>query len=155
MPMPTEDDIQRMHRYFAVECNNNAWELAERAERTGDEEEEMIRLSEVAAWHWSKVGTAINFARADMLRGWVCCLVGWAGDARAYADRVSTQLQARPEGMSAWDSAFTALLEAYARRTESDEPGFQAALDGLDTHRAALDEDDQQIFDQFRSRIAP
>lgn len=154
MPLPTENDVQRMHRYFAVECNNNAWALAELSERTDEQKEEMIRLAEVAAWHWSKVGKPFNLARADMLLGWVCCLVGWAGDARSYTDRVTAQLKAEPEDASAWDHAFGALLEAYTRQAEEDQAGLQAALTALDTSRASLDADDQQVFDQFRSQLS-
>ena len=144
-----------MHRYFAVECNNNAWELAERDERTKEQEQEMISLAEVASWHWSKVGTPINFARADMLLGWVCCIVGWDGDARAYTDRVHKQLDAQPKGVGTWDTAFAALLEAYTRLAEGDRAAFESAVSELDAPRSALDEDDKKVFDSFHARIRP
>ena len=155
MPMPTEEEVQRMHRYFAIECNNNAWELAERGERTKEQEQEMISLSEVAAWHWSKVGTPINAARADMLRGWVCCVVGWGTDARVYTDRVHNKLADQPEGINNWDTAFAALLEAYTRLVQGDQAAFETAMSELDTPRQSLDEDDKKVFDSFRTRIRP
>ena len=155
MPMPSEEEIQRMHRYFAVQCNNQAWDLAERDNRSDAQTEEMIRCAEVAAWHWSKVGKPINDARANMLLGWVCCILGWAGDARGHTDRVNAQLQAKPDGVSEWDRAFTALLETYTRRTEGDDADFQTAFAALDTYREKLEDDDQQVFDRFRLSISP
>lgn len=155
MPMPTEEEVQRMHRYFAVQCNNQAWDLIDLDNRSDAQTEEMIRCAKVAAWHWSKIGKPINDARANMLLGWVCCTVGWAGDARGHTDRVNAQLAAEPEGVNEWDRAFTAILEAYTRQAEGNESGFQDALAELDTNRKKLDDDDQKVFDQFRSSICP
>lgn len=154
MPLPEQDEIDRFHRYFAVECNNNAWELADLADRSDEQTQEMIRLAEVAAWHWSKVGRPIHFARADMLLGWACCLVGQSEYARGYTDAVRTQLDAEPEGLCEWDNAFLALLEAYTLVNEGVLSGLDDVSAGLDSARAKLnDEEERQVFDRFRSVV--
>jgi len=154
MPLPTEDEIERMHRYFAVECNNQAWDLADLDNRTDAQTEEMTRCAKAAAWHWSKVGKPINHARANMLLGWVCCNVGWAGDARTYTDRVSAQLQAEPEGVSAWDEALLTLLEARTCLAEGNQEEYDAASAKLDLARAKLnDEEEQAVFDRYRAGL--
>ena len=151
MPLPTDEEVQRMHRYFAVECNNNAWDLADLADRSDEQTHEMIRLAEVAAWHWSKVGKPINFARADMLLGWVCNLVGQSAYAQSYTGAVRTQLAAKPEGMSEWDNAFFLLLEAFTRINQGVLSGTDEVSAGLDAARARLNnKEEQEVFDRFR-----
>ena len=66
MPEPPFD-LAKAHRWFAVECNNQAWELVEKPSRTPDEVERMIRLAHTAAWHWDAVGTDLNRQRAECL----------------------------------------------------------------------------------------
>lgn len=153
MPLPTEQEIERMHRYFAVECNNQAWELAELNSRTPEQSEEMVSLAQTASWHWSKVGKPINEARANMLLGWVHCIIGGKSDALSYTSRVHEQLGAKPDGINAWDEAFAALLKAYTCLIQKDESGFEIAVSKLGSYRAALIEEDKDVFDTFLKRI--
>lgn len=154
MPLPTEEEVKRMHRYFAVECNNAAWDLAEAPERNDEQTQEMIRLAEVAAWHWSKVGMPINFARADMLLGWICNIVGQSAYAQSYTDAVGAQLQAKPEGMSEWDAAFFVLLEAYTRVNAGVLSGLDDIAAQMDEVRSKLDVSEQEVFDRFRAAVS-
>ena len=154
MPLPTEEEVKRMHRYFAVECNNAAWDLAEAPERNDEQTQEMIRLAEVAAWHWSQVGMPINVARADMLLGWICNIVGQSTYAQSYTDAVAAQLQAKPEGMSEWDDAFFMLLEAYTRVNAGGLSGLDSLAAQLDAARSKLDASEQEVFDRFRAVVS-
>ena len=47
-------DLKEAHNYFSSVCFNRAWELADKEDRTLEEDEEMIQLSLVSAWHWSQ-----------------------------------------------------------------------------------------------------
>jgi hypothetical protein len=155
MPLTTEDEIQKMHRYFAVECNNQAWDLADLDNRTDAQTEEMIRCAEVAAWHWSKIGKPINHARADMLLGWVFNLVGQSASAQSYTDSVRTQLAAKPEGTSEWDNAFLVLLDTFTRINAGVLSGTDEVSAGLDTARATLNNvEEQEVFDRFRAVVS-
>ena len=49
-----EFDEKAAHRYFYVSCSNRAWDLMNKAERTQEEEEQMIRLSLASHWHWTQ-----------------------------------------------------------------------------------------------------
>lgn len=73
---PSPDDISQWQKRFAVACNNRAWELIERADRTPSEVHEMLHAAHASAWHWARVGTALNEARANMLLGLAHALVG-------------------------------------------------------------------------------
>ena len=48
------------HRWFAVEMNNQAWDLLESDSRT-DQDNEVLRNTAHAAWrHWGEGGTPVN-----------------------------------------------------------------------------------------------
>ena len=47
-------DIESAHKYFSATCFNMAWELIEKTDRTAEEDERMIRLSQASLWHWTQ-----------------------------------------------------------------------------------------------------
>ncbi len=50
--MSDELDVQKASRHFAAVAFNYCWELIEKADRTPDEDDEMLRLAEASFWHW-------------------------------------------------------------------------------------------------------
>lgn len=73
---PSEEEVRKWHRRFAVECNNRAWRLSEEETRSPAADTEMLNAAHAAALHWGKVGTEIHAARADRLLGHVYALLG-------------------------------------------------------------------------------
>ena len=61
------DELPKVHKYFAVECNNRAWRLSESPRRSPGDDREMLDAAHAAAFHWSKVGTEVHAARAVLL----------------------------------------------------------------------------------------
>ena len=61
---PNSEEIKKWNRWFAVECNNAAWELIEKVKRTDDENTAMLNAAYSASFHWSAIGTNVNRARA-------------------------------------------------------------------------------------------
>jgi len=61
---PAAEEIRKWNKWFAAECNNRAWRLAEQPSRTPAEDQEMVHCAHAAALHWSKVGTALHQAPA-------------------------------------------------------------------------------------------
>jgi hypothetical protein len=47
-------DTQAAHAYFSVQCFNSAWRLIDKPERTSEEDDEMLRLSQASLWHWTQ-----------------------------------------------------------------------------------------------------
>lgn len=82
---PSSEDIAKWQKWFAVSCNNRAWELVERSNRTPAEVHEMLHAAHGSAWHWARVGTALNEARGNMLLGMVHALAGDGTLALRYA----------------------------------------------------------------------
>jgi hypothetical protein len=49
-----EFDLQKAHQWFAVSCFNETWSYIDKAERTPEEEEQMLQLTMASAWHWTQ-----------------------------------------------------------------------------------------------------
>jgi hypothetical protein len=112
MDQPDKPTIDHWHRWFAVECNNRAWDLTAQPTRTPGEEREMLTSAYAAAYHWSQVGQPINDARADTLLAHVHALLGEGGKAMAYARRCLEFCEANE--CESWDLAFSHLEVALA-----------------------------------------
>jgi hypothetical protein len=147
--MPDElspEQIARSHRWHAIECNNLAWSLSDRAERTPAEDDEMLDAAHGSAFHWSRAGDALHRARADMLLGRVHAVLGDGSAALAYAQRSLDYLLAHdpPD----WEIAFAHAIVAQAGLAAGD-----AALHGRHYREAVslgdaiADPEDRAIFD--------
>ena len=76
-------DLAQAHRWFAIECNNEAWDLVEKADRAPPETQRMISAAHAAALHWGAVGNALNRLRAENLLAAVYSAAGEAAPAAA------------------------------------------------------------------------
>src|SRR5690606_20691237 len=63
MEPPFEDAI-KTNRWFAVECNNAAWDIIEGGNRSPEAIDRMITAAHAARWHWQRAGATINEQRA-------------------------------------------------------------------------------------------
>lgn len=113
--MPTEgtpEEIAQSHRWHAIECNNLAWALAEKPDRSSDEDEEMMHAAHAAAYHWGQIGTELNQARAEMLLGRVHAILGNGWIAFRYAKQSYDYIAAHdpPD----WEIAFAHAILAHA-----------------------------------------
>ncbi len=153
MPQPpSAEELSRWHRWFAVECNNRAWQLADQAERTAADDDEMLNAAHAAALHWGQVGTALHRARAQMLLGHVHALRGngalavhFAHESHAYLTSIET-----PD----WEIAFSHAVMANAAATANDADAhrrhYAAARAAGD---AIADAGDRTIFETTFARI--
>lgn len=115
---PDPDELKRWHRRFGVECNNQAWALASKPGRSPDENRDMLYQAFASAWHWSKVGTALNGARADVTIAHVLCLLDHGTHALEHARRCLKYLEAHPA--EDWDLAFAHAEIAHAAAVLGD-----------------------------------
>lgn len=145
---PSDEDIQKFHKWHAVECNNRAWSLAEAPQRTPTEDEEMLHAAHAAAFHWSRVGTELHQARARMLLAHVHALLGNGAAALDWSRRSHETLLAHdpPD----WERAFSHAVLAHAAHAAAD-----SRLHGTEYARAAslgeaiADPEDKAIFQRF------
>ncbi len=80
-------DVELAHKFFAAHCFNSAWQLIDKADRTADDNEQMIHLAQASLWHWtqrtdcSDKSLSIGYWQASR----VYALVGEVENARKYA----------------------------------------------------------------------
>lgn len=80
-------DVQRAHRWFAIELNNLAWDLVESAERSAHDSERMIHAAHAACFHWLQSGTLLNHFRAQCLLATAYAATGLGEAAVRHAER--------------------------------------------------------------------
>ncbi len=138
-------DLPQAHRWFAVECNNRAWDLAAKVGRTPAEDHEMLLAAYAAAYHWSKVGTPLNHMRAEMTLAHAHAQLGQGGESFRYAQNV---LDFCAENTCEdWDKAFAHAEMALAAAHMNDHVLHrqQYALAEKLGH-AIKDKDDHDVF---------
>ncbi len=150
---PSPEEVGKWHRWFAIECNNRAWTLAEAEQRSNAEDAELLACAYSAAYHWSQVGTAENAALAEMLLAQAHALLGHGDLALHYARRTFDWVAAnsRPD----WEVAFAHAILANAAHAAGDgalhaEHYAIAKLAG-----DALGAEDKAIFDATFRLIPP
>ena len=149
---PTEDDIRKWHRWFAVECNNRAWRLSEAPARSATEDAEMLDAAHAAAFHWSKVGTEVHRARADMLLAHVHALVAQPEVAMHYAKASFDSVTSRQS--PDWELAFAHAVLAHAAAVASNaEVHSRHHALAKQMGRSLPNAEEREIFDATISRI--
>ena len=140
-----QEELPRLHKYFAIECNNRAWRLSEAARRSAAEDREMLDAAHAAAFHWSKAGTELHAARAAMLLAHVHALLGHGELATGYARSSFDFLTARES--PAWEIAFAHAVLANAAAAARDRATHAAHYARAKALGAALDDEDRSYFD--------
>jgi hypothetical protein len=88
-------DTADAHKYFSVQCFNQAWDLIEKEDRTADEDEEMVCLTLASAWHWAQRPdcTPVNKSVGYWQTSHIYAILGQAGNAHRYAQLCLTASQ--------------------------------------------------------------
>jgi hypothetical protein len=115
---PTPEEIARWDRWFAVESNNRAWDLLAQPARTAEEDRELLAAPHAAAFHWARVGKAINIARSDSLLAHVHARLGDGASARRHA--VAYLAYCAANACEDWDLAFAHAAMALAAWASDD-----------------------------------
>src|SRR5688572_18457604 len=114
-------DLPRAQRWFAVECNNAAWELLEKPNRTADETERMVHAAHASVHHWLAVGNELNRLRRMVLLANGHAGAGLTEGAVLYAECALALSEAAGETQAPVDRATT--LAAAARAYASSGQG--------------------------------
>jgi hypothetical protein len=149
MPGLTPEEVEKAHRWFAVECNNGAWGLTAKQQRTPAEDREMLLAAHAAAYHWSKVGSAVNHARGDVLLAHVHALLDQGSEARRYAEKALHQFH--QGGGEDWDLAFahSEMALAGAKLGDRELHAKHYVLAEAQGRIIKDDEDRKVFFDEF------
>jgi hypothetical protein len=129
------EEATAWHRRFAAAANNRAWDLSVQP-RSAAQDQEMLHAAHASAWHWEKVGTRLNRARALMLLAEVHALLGLGQSALAHAEEMRAHLLEvhSPD----WEVAFVHVVHAHAAAAAGDTEKHRnsyalavAALEGI------------------------
>ena len=151
---PDENDPVKWHRYFAIECNNRAWELSV-AQRGETEDEEMLNAAHASALHWQVAGDELNRMRARMLLAEVHALLGLGRSAFGYARAMRDFFLSRDT--EDWELAFTHAICAHAAHAAGMQDEHARAYDEAMRAIEAIagDEDREIVMQTFTQVPAP
>jgi hypothetical protein len=142
---PTEEDLRKWHRRFAVESNNRAWTLSEKRELTTEEMSELLDAAHAASHHWSKIGTAAQIAQADLLLGRVHALLGHGELAMKFATAAFDSITSRD--CAPWEVAFAhAILANAAAASGNAEMHAQHYAEAKVLGESLMDPQDKSLF---------
>lgn len=147
MSTPPDFDLQSAHRYFAVQCFNQAWELIEKPERTPEEDEAMIRLSQASHYHWAQREeygpTNRSIAFWQLAR--IYTVVGRPDSARHYAELCLKASQEKGVDAVFMGYAYEAL--ARVEKLAGDKQRAQGYVaSALEQVEKTEDEEDRQML---------
>jgi len=145
---PAPEEIEKWDRWFAIESNNIAWTLAEDPGRTPAQREEMLNAAHASAFHWSRIGSELNKARADMLLGLVHALLGNGPLAMTHARRSFEYISAHES--PDWEFALAHAVLANAAHAAGETALYvtQYAL-ARSSGDAIADSGDKEIFERI------
>jgi hypothetical protein len=109
-PAPPELD-KATRRALAAGLFNHTWTLLETANRTAEQDDEMIHAAHASRYHWGEIGEAANLARGKWQCSRVYATLGRGEPAVWHARRCLEIIQAT--GTGDWDLA--AAYEAMSR----------------------------------------
>lgn len=139
-------DVAVAHRWFAIECNNAAWDLVEATTRSPEDIVCLLNLAHTANWHWSQIGTPVNQQRAACLLATAYVVARDSVGAERFARRCQSLTESLTDGLTPFDrTASLGCVAAAARLSESD-PLVEQKLAAFDTACAALTEEDERTL---------
>ena len=141
-------DVEKAHKWFAIECNNQAWDLLESTERTCEDDERLIHTAHASCFHWLNAGKEIHHARAESLVANAHAAIGSGESALRHAKRCLELTEAKPEGVADWDLAFALDAMARASAAAGDEAGAaENRKKAREAGDAIADPEDKKFFD--------
>jgi len=78
-------ELNDLHKKFAIDCFNCTWDLLDNTNRTDEENFRMIRMAHASRYHWGEIGTPLQFARGDWQISRVYAVLGMGEMALDYA----------------------------------------------------------------------
>jgi hypothetical protein len=148
-----EDQQQTSHKWHAIECNNLTWTLTEQESRTAEEDATMLAAAYAAAFHWDKVGTDLNRARAQLLVAQVHCCLGH-GELAIAAVHESREVLLKTE-MPDWEAATLEAIHAHAHFVAGEMQFYTPTYAEAQKLGAAIASDEDRAIFEATFRTVP
>lgn len=142
-------DTEKIHRWFAVECNNRAWDLLEN-QRTPEQNIELLHVAHASAHHWAMGGDQLNRARAECVVANAHAALGDGAAALRHAHICIDLNTAAADTCTDWDRAFAADALARATAASGDtETAAKLKAAARELGDAIAGDGDKQVFDAW------
>lgn len=109
------------HKKMAMDLFNLTWDLIEKKDRTESDDEEMLYAANASRYHWSVVGTPLNFARGEWQISRVYAILGRSEPALHHAKKSLRLCTDHQLGDFDLGFAYEAMARAYNIAGNSDE----------------------------------
>lgn len=145
--------LEEAHQHFAKTLNGDVWDLLQQPKRSKKDDELMIYSAFASGYHWLKVGSGLNYQRAEWLIAHVYTELGQAEPALRHARRC-LELTNEYEDLMAdfdWAYAYEGLARANALGGKKDEAQKYIQL-AQESGEAIKDDENKGIFmDDFNA----
>jgi hypothetical protein len=143
------------HRALAVGYFNSTWELIDLANRTPEQDRDMVASALASRQHWSEAGgTDQNLTVGDWQVAHVASLAGFADLATAFA--TAAYDRARSANLPTWLQASTAEGMARAAACASDRAGYDKyAAEARELLAQVDDDEDRKLIESQLASIQP
>jgi len=140
-------EVDKAHKWFAIEFNNGTWDALEKQDRTAEETNSMVHLAHASTYHWSQIGTDVEYQRGLCLVAQVHAAAGDGQTAVRHAELCLSILEHQSDKFQDWDEAFSldALARAHAA-TGNSEAAASAKQQAEAAGNEIAGEDDKQFF---------
>lgn len=146
-------DVAQAHRYFAVECNNRAWDWLESDDRTVDGGARAMSTAQASYFHWSQVGQPVNILRAACLLANVYAAAGQGDNAARASEEALKLCDTCGDAVLDWDRAFVRDALARAALLRGDQSRAAALRTEAATCGAAIaDAQSREMFQNWFAR---
>ena len=141
-------------RALAVRLFNRTWELLDTADRSTDQDDEMLHAAHASRYHWGEVGEPVNRVRGDWQCSRVYAVLGRAEPALWHARRCLELCEAH--GIGDFDLAFAYEALARASALAGDRETAAAYVERARVAGESIaEDDDRELFAQDLSTIRP
>lgn len=123
-PKMTEEERyseEESHKKFAVDLNNLTWNLLGKADRTPEEDENMIHAAHASLFHWGVVGKPVNLQRGQWLVSHVYAVLNRAEPALHHAKQCMRLTEEQKLGDFDLAYAHEAMARAHAAAGNKSE----------------------------------
>ena len=148
-------DAAAAHRHFSAHCFNEAWTYIDKAERTPEDEEAMLRLALASHWHWTQREdfAPVNASIAYWQISRVFALMGQADNARRFGRRC---LEAVGDDLPFYRGfGYEALARAAAVAGDLGEAARLVALAREQAERVADEEERRMLLSDLETIPSP
>ena len=135
------------HRQLGVDLYNSSWALLELADRTPEQDDELVHHVHASMYHWLQAPEceAKNRARGEWLCSRAYSVVGRAEPALHHARRSLEICEQHPDNVEDWDLAFAYEALARASRLAGNQDARRFEGRGRELAEKIADPEDRDI----------